>query len=139
LMDGTDYTVLAINKVANIAPLVLNDTADGNSKPANGKTKVRLIHAAAEPAAATVDVYITAPHANLHNSNPTIKGFAYKGNSKFLEVAAGHYQVRITLPGTKTVVIDTGALNLESGKVYTGIAVDPKPGTSTFGAVLLAD
>jgi uncharacterized surface protein with fasciclin (FAS1) repeats len=139
LMDGTDYTVLAINKVANIGPLVLNDTADGNGKPKNGKTKVRLIHAAAEPAAATVDVYITAPHANLHNSNPTIKGFAYKGNSKFLEVAAGHYQVRITLPNTKTVVIDTGALNLESGKVYTGIAVDPKPGTNTFGAVLLAD
>jgi trimeric autotransporter adhesin len=139
LADGTDYTVLAINKVANIGPLVLNDNNDGNSKPANGKTKVRLVHAAADPAAATVDVYITAPHADLRNTNPTIKGFAFKTNSKFLEVAAGHYQVRITLPGTKTVVIDTGSLNLESGKLYTGIAVDPKPGTSAFGAVLLAD
>jgi uncharacterized surface protein with fasciclin (FAS1) repeats len=139
LIDGTDYTVLAINKVANIAPLVLNDTADGNGKPAHGKTKVRLIHAASEPTAATVDVYITMPHANLHNLSPTIKGFAYKANSKFLEVTAGHYQVRVTLPGTKTVVIDTGALNLESGRLYTGIAVDPKPGTTAFGAVLLAD
>jgi uncharacterized surface protein with fasciclin (FAS1) repeats len=139
LMDDTDYTVLAINKVANIAPLVLNDTTDGNSKPAHGKTKVRLIHAAAEPAAASVDVYITAPHANLHNATPTIKDFAYKANSKFIEVAAGHYQVRITLPGTKTVVIDTGALNLESGKRYTGIALDPKPGSIAFGAVLLTD
>jgi Domain of unknown function (DUF4397)/Fasciclin domain len=134
LADGTDYTVLAINKVANIGPLVLNDINDGNSKPGNGKTKVRLVHAAADPAAATVDVYITAPHSELKNTNPTIKDF-----SKFLEVAAGHYQVRITLPGTKTVVIDTGSLNLESGKLYTGIAVDPKPGTSAFGAVLLAD
>ena len=139
LMDGTDYTVLAINKVSSIAPLVLNDNADGNGKPGNGKTKVRLVHAAADPAAATVDVYITAPHANLHTRNPTIKDFAYKANSKFLEVAAGHYQVRITLPGTKTVVIDTGALNLESGKLYTGIAVDPKPGSNAFGAVLLSN
>ena len=139
LADGVNYTILAINKVSGIAPLVLNDNADGNSKPGNGKTKVRLVHAAAEPAAATVDVYITAPHANLHTRNPTIKDFAYKANTKFLEVAAGHYQVRITLPGTKTVVIDTGSLNLESGKIYTGIAVDPKPGSSAFGAVLLTD
>lgn len=137
LNRDTDYTVLAVGPVASIEALVLNDTADGNAAPAAGKSKLRLIHAASQ--AGNVDVYITAPHASIDHLSPTIAGFAFKSNTQYLEVGSGSYQVRITLPGQKQPVIDTGAVTLPSGGVFTGVALDPAPGSSAFGALLLQD
>lgn len=129
-----DYTVIAADRVAQIGPLVLEDD---NTPPAAGQVRVRLVHGA--PSAGLVDVYVTAPGASLTAAAPTIAGFAFKDASGYLEVPAGDYRVRITLAGTKTVAIDSGALSLAAGQVRTAIALDPAPGTNGFGALLLAD
>ncbi len=134
LMKTRAYTVLAVDRVAAIGALVLEDD---RSAPGAGNVRVRLVHAA--PSAGDVDVYVTAPGADLNLATPTIAGFAFKAASSYLEVPAGAYRVRITLAGTKTVAIDTGALNLTAGTVATGVAVDPRPGQSAFGALLLTD
>lgn len=134
LMKTEAYTVLAVDRVSMIGALVLEDD---RSAPAAGNVRVRLVHAA--PSAGDVDVYVTPPGADLNTATPTIAGVAFKAASAYLEVPAGAYQVRITLAGTKTVAIDTGALSLTAGTVATGVAVDPRPGTSAFGALLLAD
>lgn len=128
------YTVLAVDRVAVIGALVLEDD---RRAPAPGQVRLRLVHAA--PSAGDVDVYVTAPGADLQTATPTLAGFAFKDASAYLEVPAGAYRVRITLAGTKTVAIDTGAVTLPAGAVATGVAVDPLPGTSAFGALLLAD
>ena len=60
LAAGTDSTVIAIDFLANITPLLL---ADDNTPPASGNVKVRLVHGA--PSAGTVDVYVTAAGAAL--------------------------------------------------------------------------
>ncbi len=132
-----DFTVIALNPVADIDALVLNDSADGNAKPGAGKSKLRLVHAASQ--AGTVDVYITAPNAGIESLDPTISNFMFKANTKYLEVNSGAYRVRITAPHSKTAVIDTGAVTLPSGGVFTGVALDPKPGSNAFGALLVQD
>ncbi|WP_369600162.1 DUF4397 domain-containing protein [Hahella sp. SMD15-11] len=70
---------------------------------------------------------------------PALEDSSFKANSGYLEVAAGDYQVRVTLANILTVAIDTGTLTLEDGKVYSAIARDPAPSSSDFGVILLTD
>jgi Domain of unknown function (DUF4397) len=145
LSADTKYTIVALGTIATtddtgadarlLEPLVLTDT---EAAPASGKTKIRFVHAASLVAAKTVDVYVTAADAALSTATATKANFNYKDNSGYLEVPAGSYRVRITAPGSKTVLIDTGATGvpLADGKLYTGIAVNP---TALAGVILLND
>ena len=145
LAPNARYTVAVIGTLSSgddhgetprpIRPLVLEDNAP--SKPT--KAQVRLVHAAANPAADVVDVYVTTPGADIGKIEPAIDEFHYSTNSGYLALPAGDYQVRITLPHTKTVVIDSGKLSLAAGKVFSAFAVDPVPGSKDFGAVVLQD
>lgn len=128
------YTVLAVDRVSQLAPLVL---VDDRSAPAAGQIKVRLVHAA--PSAGLVDIYVTAPDASLASATPRLAGVAFKADSGYLDLPAGTYRVRITPAGTKTVVIDSGAQPLPAGTVLTAVAVDPLRNTSAYDALLLND
>jgi uncharacterized protein DUF4397 len=134
LADGTDYTVIASDLVAQITPIVLQDD---NSAPAAGNARVRAIHGA--PSAPAVDVYVTAPGADLTTATPVLTGVEFGDVANYLEVPAGEYQVRVTPAGTKLVAIDSGALTLESGQVRTAIAVDAAGGGAPFDLLVLAD
>ncbi len=134
LADGTDYTVIASDLVAQITPIVLQDD---NTAPAAGNARVRAIHGA--PSAPAVDVYVTAPGADLETATPVLTNVAFGDVADYLEVPAGEYQVRITPAGTKTGAIDSGALTLESGQVRTAIAVDAAGGGAPFDLLVLAD
>ncbi len=134
LADGTDYTVIASDLVAQITPIVLQDD---NTAPAAGNARVRAIHGA--PSAPAVDVYVTAPGADLETATPVLTNVAFGDVADYLEVPAGEYQVRATPAGTKAVAIDSGALTLESGQVRTAIAVDAPGGGAPFDLLVLAD
>ncbi len=145
LAAAAKYTVVAVGTLATdddtgadarpLEPLLLNDAEPA---PAAGKTKIRFVHGASLVAAKTVDIYVTGAADDIANVTATKANFNYKENSGYLEVAAGSYRVRITAPGTKTVLIDTGATGvaLADGKKYTGIAINP---TGTAGVILLND
>lgn len=134
LTAGTYYTVMATGPVASIQPLVLTDDL---ANPAAGNVKVQLVHAA--PSAPTVDIYVTAPGADISMMSPTLTAVPFRGYSNYLEVPAGTYQVRITPTGTKTVALDTGDLVLAAGQIRTGVALDAVGGGAPFGAIVLAD
>jgi len=134
LAAGVDYTVLATGRVASIAPLVLTDT---NTAPAAGNVRVRLVHGA--PTAGTVDIYVTAPNADLAGAAPTLAGVPFRGYSPYLSVPAGSYRVRITPAGSKTVAIDSGTLTLAAGLIRTGIALDNAGGGAPFAAQVYPD
>jgi hypothetical protein len=136
VVAGTDYTVLAVDRVATIAPLVLTDD---NAAPATGQVKVRVVHGA--PGAPAVDVYVTAPGASLTGATPVLTNVPFKAASGYLAVPAGSYRVRVTVAGTQTVAIDTGAegIALTAGRVYTAVAVDNTGGGAPFSVVLLTD
>ena len=133
---GVDYTVAAVNMLTDntIAALVL---IDDNTPPAAGNIKLRLVHAAST--APAVDIYVTAPNADISNIGPTVSGVNFTDASEYLEVPAGTYQVRITVAGNKSPVIDTGPLTLADGQIRTALAVDPAPESTAFGVILLAD
>ncbi len=85
----------------------------------NTNARVQVIHNAADPAAAVVDVY--------GNSDPLIPDFAFRTATPFIDVPAG---VDITIgiaPGTSTSVNDTipglsTTVNLTAGQTYVVIA-----------------
>ena len=134
LVAGTDYTVLAVGPVASIEPLLLTDE---NTPPAAGNAKVRLVHAS--PTAGLVDIYITAPGADISVATPALANVDFKAASPYVTAPAGDYQVRVTAAGTKTVALDTGTLTLGAGQIRTGIALDAPGGGLPVGAVVLAD
>jgi hypothetical protein len=128
------YTVLATGRVASIAPLVLTDD---QTSPASGNIRLRLVHAS--PTAGNVDIYVTAPTADIATATPTLANVAFRAASNYLEVPAGTYRVRITPAGTKTVAIDVNNVALAAGQVRTAVAVDAPGGGAPLGAILLAD
>ncbi|MFN8653514.1 MAG: DUF4397 domain-containing protein [Gemmatimonadales bacterium] len=134
LTRGNAYTVIATGLLASIEPLVL---ADDLTPPAAGNVKVRLVHGA--PNVANVDIYVTAPGADLATATPTLTAVPFQAASDYLEVPAGSYQVRVTPTGTKTVALDTGTLTLTSGQIRTAIATEAAGGGAPLSALLLAD
>ncbi|HWN19623.1 MAG TPA: DUF4397 domain-containing protein [Gemmatimonadales bacterium] len=134
LVDGTDYTVIATGLAEAIEPIVLQDD---NSAPASGNARVRAIHGA--PGAPAVDIYVTAPGADLETTIPLLANVEFGDVADYIEAPAGDYQVRVTPTGTKTVVIDSGTLTLSSGQVRTAIAVDAAGGGAPFDLLVLED
>jgi len=125
------YTVLAVDKVASISPLVLTDD---NTAPASGQIKLRLVHAS--PSAGPVDIYVGAPGAGV-GGTPTLTNVPFKAASDYLAVPAGSYQVYITQTGDKTIQFDSGVLSLSAGQIRTAVALDAPGGGLT--AIVLKD
>jgi len=130
----TIYTVLAVNTLANIEPLILTraDTA-----VTAGNARIQVVHAAAN--APIVDVYATAPGADLAASAPLVTA-DFKDSLDATEVPAGDYQIRITPAGDAgTVVYDSGTINLPDGGDFTIAAVtNVGPGAQPVNLLLLS-
>jgi len=135
LLKATMSSVYAVNTVANIEPLVLSD----NNRKVVTEAKVRILHGS--PTAGNVDIYVTAPNADIFNASPAFTDIPFKAETGYVSLNEGDYQVRVTPTGSKTVVIDTGALSLSTGNVYTAIARDATASETpgTFGLILLDD
>ena len=127
------YTVLAVDKLANITPLVLTDD---NTPPASGQIKLRLVHAS--PTAGPVDIYVEVPGAGVTGS-PTLTNVPFKAASSYLAVPAGSYEVYVTPTGTKTVALDSGSLSLSAGQIRTAVALDAPGGGTPLTAIVLKD
>lgn len=131
-----DYNVVAIGNVADPieAFLIVNPTTE----VFEGNIRAQVLHAA--PDAPPVDVYVTAPDADLAASMPINEDpLAYRDYTDQLEVPAGSYQVRVTLAGDpETVVYDSGAADLEAGTDLLIAAVENTgPGATPIQLVAL--
>jgi hypothetical protein len=133
LATGTPYTVFATGLLADITPVV---TVDDLVAPAAGQIKLRVIHGAAS--APNVDVYATAPGADINTATPVLTNVPFRGVSDYLTVPAGQYQLRVTLAGTKTVAIEL-TVTISGGQVRTVVARDNVGGGAPFSLFLLPD
>ncbi len=106
----TFYRVIAVNDVANVEPIILEEPE--TDVPA-GTVRLRVLHAA--PMAPEVDVYLTAPGADLTASAP-VGTFEFGGDLGPAEVSAGDYQIRVTVAGDPAAVaFDSGTVTLDGG------------------------
>jgi hypothetical protein len=121
-MQDTIYTIAAVNSVANIEPVVIQQPDTAVSA---GAARLFVLHGAA--AAPTVDVYVTAPGADLSASAP-VGSFSFRETIGPAEVAAGDYQIRVTAAGNAAaVVFDSGTVTLNADDDLVVVAV---PNTS---------
>lgn len=120
LDSGTDYTVVAIGNVVN-QPLEFLPLVD--SVPVRGGTEValRIVHAA--PFASD----LTATEVDIRTDDGDVVGgltnVPYKGNSGFLTVPAGTYDLKVTTPGGALTLIDLAPVDLPAGARVTVFAV----------------
>ena len=110
LAGGTNYTVLAVNFVANIEPLLLDDNT---TTPTPGNAKVRVVHAS--PDAPNVDVLV--------DDTIVLTNVAFKEFSDYLEVPAGARNSKVNATGTAMTAIDVTP-TLVDGGIYTVVALN---------------
>jgi hypothetical protein len=134
LTSGNQYTAVLVKRSSGEAITIFADT---NSQAAAGKTRLRVINAA--PAAAKVDVYVTAEDADLDDAEATISGVEFDKASKYAEVTKGDARIRFTTAGTKTVVLDIAKATLPDRGVRTIVLLDADEGGTPLKSITASD
>lgn len=132
---NSNTSIFVMTKGLGLQAIVYPET--GGSLPTAGNFNLRVVHAAS--AAPSLDVYVTAPGADLAKSKPVLTNVAFTSVSQYISIAAGTYQIRMTPVNTPgTVIIDSGAAEFFDGQILSSIATD---GTSpgTFGLMVTDD
>jgi hypothetical protein len=140
LPDGTEVPVLAADGLALESDVAYTAIAAGSAAALLGGTdnplglflltrdavesidgvRIQVLHGS--PSAPEVDVYVTAPGAELAGVTPAT--FAFGETIDLGVVPAAEYQVRVTPAGAETVVFDSGAVALPNGADLSIVAVD---------------
>jgi hypothetical protein len=100
--SNTNYTYVIYGPLTAVGALLLSDSFND---PGDGFFSLRFVNAAAGPGA--LDLYLTAPGADLSATAPAVANIIYGAGSLFLPIAKGtNFELRITPAGTKDVVYD---------------------------------
>ncbi len=98
---GAKYTYIVFGPL--IGALLGNDAFND---PGNGFFSLRVANAA--PGSGAVDLYLTAPGADIASSAPTLTNISYGVTSAFAPIAIGaSFEIRVTTTGTKDVLFDS--------------------------------
>ncbi|GAA5215298.1 DUF4397 domain-containing protein [Corallincola platygyrae] len=118
LMAGYTYNISATGYAAELGmdsttAFGPNIVATETRALAGDKVRVMIQHGA--PNAPQVDIYVTAPDADLSAADPLTTLAFNEYTMSPVVVPAGDYQVRITPAGDSTVVYNSGTLSLAGG------------------------
>ena len=129
LTADKNYSVFAVNNVASIEAVVLEDDL---TSPASGKAHVRFVHLS--PNAPAVDI-------TLSDGTIVFGDYTFKEASAFTPLNAGTYDLQVRLAGTSTVVLDLPGISLTTGKIYTVFAkgLVGGSGTQALGAQIIVN
>ncbi|MFK8051843.1 MAG: DUF4397 domain-containing protein [Woeseiaceae bacterium] len=130
---GTEYSVYAIDTLANITAQVLVD----DRRIVATEAKVRIVHGS--PTAGNVDIFVTAPGTDITTATPAFTDIPFQAETGYVSLAEGDYTVTVTPTGTTTAAIGPANITIANGGVYTAVARDPLPGETAFGLILLDD
>lgn len=118
LVNATNYTVIALNELASIEPLVLLD----NARSVATEARVRVIHGST--LAGEVDIYVTAVGADITDIDPAVTGFEFKEDTGYISLAEGSYDVTVTALGSKDAALGPAQIDISNGGIYTILARD---------------
>lgn len=111
LTANTDYTVFAVNELANIDAIFAVDARTPNATQA----KVRFVHAS--PDAPAVDIKLN------DGSGPAVfTNASFKDITAYTTVAAGSYTFAVTGSGSSDEVVIFEPVTVQAGTVYTVVA-----------------
>jgi hypothetical protein len=142
VVDGQDYTVYAIGGASNSA-ITGFVTTDDNPVAASNQTRLRVVHLS--PTAGNLDIFLTAPNANLAAATPTLANVAYRSASAYLLMTPGTYQFRAVPAGTApalratNVSINLASVTLGGGTGRTIVTADNNVGGAPLRAFVLSD
>lgn len=118
LVDGVDYTALAIGDGAN-QDLEIKALGDDNNTPADGTFALRLGHLA--PFAATAEA--TMADIRLQDGTLVLGDVVFGSVAARVELPAGEYDLKITTPGGETTLIDPQPTTFAEGDIVSAFAV----------------
>jgi hypothetical protein len=118
LLNVSAYTFLAYGATTTVGGLLMSDTVLTNIPP--GNFALRLANASST--AGAIDVYLTAPGADLSTVSPFVTATTYQTDSAFVNVPLGTYQLRLTRTGTKEVIFDAPVPSFADGSGQTIVA-----------------
>ncbi len=129
----TDYTVAAVNRLANIAPAVFVD--DNDATP--GRGRLRAVHLS--PDAGAVDVAVS-DGPGVEEPQVVVPNLSYRNATGYLELLPTDYGFEIRPAGGENAVFEFGA-NLDPLATYTAFAVGllGESGDEAFDVVLASD
>src|SRR5437868_811011 len=140
--DNTDYTVYATGGSGGTA--VTNFvTTDANPTPTASQVEVRIINMS--PAAGALDVFVTAPNADLAAAAPTAANLAFHAASPYVVFAPATYQVRAVPAGTAaaarstSIVLTINGVALAGGTGRTIVIADRAAGGAPLAGFALPD
>lgn len=125
LSGGLHYTLLAYESGGTVKTVVLNED---DAAPAVGSAQLRIYDTALD--AGPLDIYITAPGADLSTLSPTTSfgTLTSVAATTLLPYSAGTYEVRVTGAGNKTDLrLDMPAVTLTSQQSVI-VALTPAAG-----------
>jgi hypothetical protein len=127
LFYDTDYTVVALDFLENIKPIVLID--DNGSVPFR-RTKVRFVHAS--PDAPAVDIKIVDGPYLFQN-------IAFTEFGDYVTFPSGIYSLEVRVAGTDAVALELPGVWFQRGATYTVFATGLVGGQPSLGVVLSED
>jgi len=140
--DNLDYTVYATGGTGG-TPVTNFVATDANPVPTASQVEVRIVNMS--PSAGAVDVFVTAPNADLSAATPTAAGLAYQSASPYAVFSPGTYRVRAvpagTLPAVRatSVVVTLNNVALAGGTGRTVIIADRAAGGAPLTGFVLTD
>ncbi|HEV7836877.1 MAG TPA: DUF4397 domain-containing protein [Gemmatimonadaceae bacterium] len=143
---GNDHTVYAQGGTGGGAVTGFV-TTDPTPAPPAGQVAVRIVNMS--PTGGAMDFFVTAPNADLSTATPTAANLAYHGQSPYVNLAAGTYQIRAVPAGTAPALRSTSVVitltppatpaPFPAGSARTIVAADAAAGGSPLRAFLLTD
>src|SRR4051812_17926722 len=118
------YTVMAIGRLAEIKPLVLQD-----ERSASSGSRARFVHAS--PDAPAVDIAVAGGPIVMSN-------VTFGADSGYLDVPVGDIQLEVRLAGTEQTVLTVPA-TFSDGYTYTLAAVGLAGGQPMLQALAMSD
>jgi len=120
-------TVLLTGPGSGVKSLVLTD---GGTTSSTGNGYVRVVNASVSMGPA--DVYVVAAGDGINGVTPAASNLALNQDGGYTLTPAGNYEVFMTSPGTKSILLDTGPINLTALQNWTLLALDGASGGFTF-------
>jgi hypothetical protein len=147
-VEGADHTVYAQGGTGGGAVTGWM-TTDPTPAPGAGQVAVRIVNMSPTGGPGPLDFFVTIPNADLSTATPTAANLAFHGESPYVNLAAGTYQIRAVPAGTAAALRSTNVVinftppatpaPFPSGGARTIVAADAAAGGTPLRAFLLTD